>query len=130
MSRPWTAQGNVGATPELRYTPKGSAVCSFNLATDAGTDQDDNKLTTWVRVTCWKDVADRVAAAVHKGDKLQLQGHLDPPYIYPIKDEKGKPILDDNKHPVYGAAYQMTAWEVVALEWAPFPLCGDTAPAP
>ena len=48
--------GNLGRDPELRYTPQGTPVCSFTLATNekrkdrAGENQD---VTTWFRVTLW-----------------------------------------------------------------------------
>ena len=48
--------GNLGRDPELRYTPQGTAVCQFSVATNerrrdkAGEQQD---ITTWFRVTCW-----------------------------------------------------------------------------
>jgi len=46
--------GNLGRDPELRYTPQGTPVCSFSIATNerrkdkTGEWQDQ---TTWFRVT-------------------------------------------------------------------------------
>src|SRR6266481_1991791 len=49
--------GNLGRDPELRYTPQGTPVCSFSLATNerrkdrnSGEHRD---VTTWFRVTLW-----------------------------------------------------------------------------
>jgi len=43
-----TALGRLGSDPELRYTPSGTAVANFSLATDVG--WGDNKSTVWFRV--------------------------------------------------------------------------------
>ena len=48
--------GNLGRDPEMRYTPQGTPVCTFSLAsnerrkTSAGEQQD---ITTWFRVKVW-----------------------------------------------------------------------------
>ncbi|HEX8097307.1 MAG TPA: single-stranded DNA-binding protein, partial [Pyrinomonadaceae bacterium] len=56
--------GNLGRDPELRYTPQGTAVCSFTMATNerrkaqTGEQQD---ITTWFRVTVWGKQAETVS---------------------------------------------------------------------
>lgn len=69
-----TIDGNVGTAPELRATKGGKAVCSFSLASThkVGTD----KLTTWVEVTCWEEMAEMVAERVHKGQRVVAAGRL------------------------------------------------------
>ena len=48
--------GNLGRDPELRYTPQGTAVCNFSMATNdrrkdkSGEFQD---ITTWFKITLW-----------------------------------------------------------------------------
>lgn len=66
--------GHLGGDPEMRFTPNGNAVTSFSLALYAGKDQQENKLTEWVKVTVWKELAERVNQAFGKGDKVEVSG--------------------------------------------------------
>src|SRR3989337_2671173 len=46
--------GNLGRDPEMRYTPNGTAVTNFNMATNrkyTGSDGQQVKETTWFRVS-------------------------------------------------------------------------------
>src|SRR5215216_4505727 len=71
--------GNLGRDPELRYTPQGSAVCSFSMATiekrkdKAGELQD---LTTWFRITLWSKQAENAAKYLTKGSAVYIEGRL------------------------------------------------------
>lgn len=71
--------GNLGRDPELRYTPQGSAVCSFSMATNekrrdkAGEMQD---VTTWFRVTLWNKQAENASKYLTKGSPVYIEGRL------------------------------------------------------
>lgn len=71
--------GNLGREPELRYTPQGSAVCSFSMATNekrkdkAGEMQD---VTTWFRVTLWNKQAENASKYLNKGSAVYIEGRL------------------------------------------------------
>lgn len=71
--------GNLGRDPELRYTPQGSAVCSFSIATNekkrdkAGDMQD---VTTWFRVTLWNKQAENASKYLTKGSAVYVEGRL------------------------------------------------------
>ena len=71
--------GNLGRDPELRYTPQGSAVCSFSVATNekrrdkAGEMQD---VTTWFRVTLWNKQAENASKYLTKGSSVYIEGRL------------------------------------------------------
>lgn len=71
--------GNLGRDPELRYTPQGTPVCSFTLATNerrkdkAGETQD---VTTWFRVTLWGRQAETASQYLTKGRPVYLEGRL------------------------------------------------------
>ena len=71
--------GNLGRDPELRYTPQGTPVCSFTLATNerrrdkTGDTQD---LTTWFRVTLWGRQAEAASQYLTKGRPVYVQGRL------------------------------------------------------
>jgi single stranded DNA-binding protein len=124
MNRPCTIVGNVGGQPELRYTPSGTPVLNFSLALYAGKEQETSKeVVTWVRVTAWKDLAETVNKKVSKGDKLQVEGYLQPARLYEKKDKTtGKVMKDEKGHPILDAAYEMTAFSVTALTYTPVEL--------
>lgn len=71
--------GNLGGDPELRFTPNGVAVCDLRVATTprreiAGEWQD--KETLWFKVSCWRQLAEHVAASFKKGDRVIVSGRL------------------------------------------------------
>ena len=71
--------GNLGRDPELRYTPQGTPVCSFTVATNekrkdkAGETQD---VTTWFRVTLWGRQAETASQYLTKGRPIYVEGRL------------------------------------------------------
>jgi single-strand DNA-binding protein len=74
-----TIVGNLGRDPELRYTPQGTPVCSFTVATNerrkdkAGEMQD---MTTWFRVTLWGRQAETASQYLTKGRPIYVEGRL------------------------------------------------------
>jgi single-strand DNA-binding protein len=71
--------GNLGADPELRYTPGGQAVCDIRLATnEAWTDKNGQKQerTEWHRVVMWGKPAEICKQYLTKGQKLYVEGRL------------------------------------------------------
>ena len=71
--------GNLGRDPELRYTPQGTPVCNFTVATNekrkdrAGEFQD---VTTWFRVTLWGKQAETASQYLTKGRPIYIEGRL------------------------------------------------------
>ena len=71
--------GNLGRDPELRYTPQGTAVCDISLATNerkrdkSGDFQD---VTTWFRVTLWRNQAENASKYLKKGSPVYVEGRL------------------------------------------------------
>jgi single-strand DNA-binding protein len=77
--------GYLGRDPQLRYTPQGTAVCDFSVATTekrkdrAGEPQD---VTTWFRVTAWGRQAEVANEYLAKGRQVYVEGRLRlEPYI-------------------------------------------------
>ncbi len=71
--------GNLGADPELRYTPNGVAVATFNLATnERWPDKDGNfqEHTEWHRVVAWRKQAEIVGEYLKKGSQVYVEGKL------------------------------------------------------
>lgn len=68
--------GNLGKDPELRYTPQGTAVCSFNLATNKK-GKDGQEVTTWFRVTLWDKRALVAERYLKRGSGVYIEGTLE-----------------------------------------------------
>jgi single-strand DNA-binding protein len=71
--------GNVGAEPEMRYTPSGTPVSEFRLAVNRRSrGQDGNPVdeTDWFTVICWNRLAEIVNDYVEKGRQVYVEGRL------------------------------------------------------
>ena len=73
--------GYLGRDPELRYTPSGTPVCDFSVATterkgrrDGGGDGEDT--TTWFRVSMWGRQAEVANQYLQKGKQVYVEGRL------------------------------------------------------
>lgn len=75
-----TLVGNLGNTPEMRYTPSGAPVASFNLAVNkswVGQEGQRNEKTVWFRVTAWNQTAENVAQYLEKGRQVLVIGEVE-----------------------------------------------------
>jgi single-strand DNA-binding protein len=71
--------GNLGADPELRYTPSGKAVTNLRVAVNnnrRGPDGEWQEETLWLRVEVWDQAAERVAEQLRKGNRIFAEGQL------------------------------------------------------
>ncbi len=71
--------GNLTRDPELKYTPQGTAVCSFGVATNRSwtTKTGDTKEDVqFHRVVAWQKLAELAANLLSKGRKLYLEGRI------------------------------------------------------
>lgn len=71
--------GNLTRDPELRYTPSGTAVCSFGLATNRSwtTDGGERKeATEFHRIVSWNKLAELCSQLLAKGRKVYVEGRL------------------------------------------------------
>jgi single-strand DNA-binding protein len=92
--------GNLGGNPEQRFTPDGSPVTTFSVATSRKVkDQDE---TTWFRVTVWNKQAESCNQYLHKGSKVLVEGRLSP-------GTDGGPKVFQRKDGTWGASYEVTA---------------------
>jgi single-strand DNA-binding protein len=74
-----TLIGNLGADPEIRYTPNGTPFASFTVATtERWKDKDGNQqeATEWHRIVSWRRLAEICAEYLHKGSRVYLEGKL------------------------------------------------------
>jgi len=71
--------GNLTRDPELRYTPKGAAVCDFGVATNRswvtaeGGAQEESE---YHNVVAWGKLAELCSQLLRKGRKVYIQGRL------------------------------------------------------
>jgi len=71
--------GYLGDNPEMRYTPDGKGVATFNIATNyRWTDDKGNKHqgVDWHRVKAWGKKADICAEHLEKGSHVYVEGKL------------------------------------------------------
>jgi len=71
--------GNLGADPELSYTPSGTAKATYRLAThEFWTDNEGNKRerTEWHRLISWGRLAEIVGEYLTKGRQIFVEGRL------------------------------------------------------
>jgi single-strand DNA-binding protein len=91
-----TLIGHVGQDPQMRYTPDGTPVTSFSVATKEtiskslpgggerpcpnGWRESYNgrawEVTTWWRVTCWRGLAETTNQFVTKGMLVFVEGNM------------------------------------------------------
>jgi len=71
--------GNLTRDPELRVTPKGTAICQFGIAVnrqfrdDSGASRDE---TTFVDIEAWGKQGELVAKYLNKGSLAMVEGRL------------------------------------------------------
>ncbi|ATB36012.1 single-stranded DNA-binding protein [Cystobacter fuscus] len=71
--------GNLGADPEVRFTPGGQAVANFRIATsDNWTDKSGQKQerTEWHRIVVWGKLAELCGEYLKKGRQCYIEGRL------------------------------------------------------
>jgi single-strand DNA-binding protein len=72
--------GNLGADPEVRYTPTGSAITNITVATnEAWRDKQSGETqerTEWHRVALFNRLAEVAGEYLRKGSKVYIEGSL------------------------------------------------------
>jgi single-strand DNA-binding protein len=71
--------GNLTRDPEVRYTPKGTAVCDIGLAINryfSGENGEKREDTTFVDVTLWGRSAEIAGEYLKKGRPVFIEGRL------------------------------------------------------
>ncbi|MEK7154941.1 MAG: single-stranded DNA-binding protein [Patescibacteria group bacterium] len=71
--------GNMTRDPEMRYTPQGTAVCTFGIATnrtwvtDSGEKREE---TEFHRIVAWNKLAELCSQLLFKGRRIYVEGRL------------------------------------------------------
>ena len=70
--------GRLGRDPELRYTPSGTAVANFSLATDErwSSNGETQSRTEWHNIVVWSKLAEICNQYLTKGRLVFIEGRL------------------------------------------------------
>lgn len=75
-----TILGNLTRDPELKYTPKGTAVCQVGVAVNTsfqGQDGQKVEKVSFIDCVLWKGAAETLAKYLTKGSPVFLTGRLE-----------------------------------------------------
>ena len=78
--------GRLTADPELRYTPNGTAVATFTIATDRFSKEGE-KETTFIPIVVWRKQAENCAEYLRKGSLAAVEGRIN---VRSYEDKEGK----------------------------------------
>lgn len=97
--------GNIGSTPEMRFTANGKLVTSFSVAinrqyTDSGGEKKEN--TEWFNVVTWGKLAESCNQYLNKGMLVYVAGRVE---IHRWQSKDG----------VQRSSLQLTATQVIFL---------------
>jgi single-strand DNA-binding protein len=72
--------GNLTRDPELRYTPQGTPVCSFGIATSRswapGEGKERQEEVEYHNIVAWSKLAEICGEYLTKGKKVYIEGRL------------------------------------------------------
>lgn len=97
-----TVVGNLTADPELRFTPSGSAVANFTIASTAqkfnrNTNEWENETTRFWDCSAWNNgkltLAENAVETLKKGDKVIAYGELKP-RNYETKEGEKRSVIE------------------------------------
>jgi single-strand DNA-binding protein len=112
--------GNLGRDPEMRYTPGGQAVTSFNVAatrTWTTASGERRNSTEWFNVVAWGNLAEICNEYLTKGRRVYVEGEL---RTYGWEEPSGK------KH----FRTELVASEMIMLGPRPASAPGGAGPVP
>jgi single-strand DNA-binding protein len=98
--------GNLGRDPEMRYTPDGTPVTSFSVATNRrwnNPDGSQGEETAWFRVSAWRRLAEVCNQYLSKGQMVLVEGRLNPDRT------TGGPRIWTGQDGTARASYEITA---------------------
>jgi single-strand DNA-binding protein len=71
--------GNLGKDPEIKYTPQGTPVAKFSLATNERFKDKDGQWqdrTEWHNIVLWQRLAEIAGEYLKKGSKVYIEGRI------------------------------------------------------
>ena len=104
--------GNLGRDPEMRYTPDGTPVTSFSVATNrrwTNSDGSQGEETVWFRITVWRKQAEIAAKYLAKGRQVMIEGRMTP------DKATGGPRVWTSQDGTPRASFEVTADRIIFL---------------
>ena len=101
-----TIVGHLGQDPELRFTPQGTPVANFSVATNrkwTNADSTPGEETCWFRVTTWGRLAEVCNEYLTKGRQVLVEGTMTP------DADTGGPKVWTRKDGTAGASFEVRA---------------------
>jgi single-strand DNA-binding protein len=71
--------GRLGKDPELKYTPNGTPVAKFSLATDSNykdASGEKQQRTEWHNIVAWNKLAEICGQYLTKGKQVYIEGRI------------------------------------------------------
>jgi len=70
--------GNLGKDPEVKFTPSGTAIANFSIATTKRWTKDGqkNEKTEWHKIVAWRRLAEICGEYLKKGSMVYIEGEL------------------------------------------------------
>lgn len=90
--------GNLGADPEVRFTPSGKKVTTLRVAAKSRRNKEE---TIWWRVTVWGEEHDAMLGYFKKGSSIMVSGEMDKAEIYTNKEGKTQVSLNMTASALY-----------------------------
>ena len=97
--------GNLGNDPEMRYTPNGQSVTSFNIASNRRyrtADGEQREETEWFRVSAFGRLADVCNQYLTRGQQVYVEGRL-----------RGRSYTDRDGQPRYSLDITLTEMQML-----------------
>jgi single-strand DNA-binding protein len=69
--------GRLGKDPELRYTPSGTAIAKFSLATDRRKRHGEEQPPDWHRIIAWGRLGEICSQYLIKGERVMIEGRIE-----------------------------------------------------
>ncbi len=108
--------GNLGRDPEMRYTPRGTPVTNFSVATNRRWTNEDGSTgeeTTWFRISAWGKLGEVCNQYLSKGRQVFVEGRM-----YPDPQTGGPRVWTGNDGQAR-ASFEVTAETVKFLGGRP-----------
>lgn len=99
-----TVVGRLSGDPELKYTDKGTALCTFSIPTHR--IYNNNEETTWHRITVWGNTAEACYNWLEKGSVVHVAGRLR------VDPDTGGPRIWSGDDGIARASFEVTARDV------------------
>lgn len=120
-----TLIGRLGRDPEMRYTPDGKAVTTFDVATSQKVSKEKPcpdgwkearsgtawELVTWWQITTWRGLAETMNRLLSKGALVYVEGQVSGT----AREGKQTPRVWTSRDGIAHASYEVTARTVRLL---------------